>query len=99
MDLSRPWTFRVENIPLGTTEEQLKAYSYTEDQPGIQVKSIVPAVDNYELDVQELTATISFRSSNRMVLCPRVLDDNISIDSDFHGFTPLVHPQEPIAAE
>ena len=95
----RPMTFRVENIPLGTTADQLKKFFYLEDQPRIKVRSIVPAADNYELDVQEYTATISFQAPNSMVPMPRMLDDNISIDNDFHGFTPLNQPQEPIAAE
>ena len=97
MNPSRPWTFRVENIPPGTTGEQLKKYFYKEDQPGVEVKSIVPAVDSCESDVQEYTATVLFQSPNQR--CPRVHDDNISLDSDFHGFTPLFHPQGPIVAE
>ena len=99
MSPSRPLTFRVENIPPHTTAEQLKSHFYTEDQPGIRTRSIVPAVDNYELDVQELTATVTFQASNGSVLSPRLLDDDISIDCDFYGFTPLNHPSEPIAAE
>lgn len=95
----RPLTFRVENIPPGTTAEQLKKYFYTEDQPRVQVRSIVPAVDSYEQDIQEYTATVTFQAPNRMVPSPRVIDDNLSIDSDFHGFTPLNQPQDPIAAE
>ena len=96
---TKPLSFRVENIPFGTTADQLKKFFYTEDQPRIQVRSIVPAVDNYELDVQEYTATVTFQSPNQMVPFPRLLDDNISIDNDFYGFTPLNYPQEPIAAE
>lgn len=95
----RRLTFRVENIPPGTTAEELKKYFYTEDQPRIQVKSIVPAVDSYELDIREYTATITFQALNQSVLSPRLLDEDISIDRDFHGFTPLYHPQEAIAAE
>lgn len=94
----RPWTFRVENIPPETTPERLKAYFHTEDQPHIQVRSIVPAVDCEDLD-GELTATISFQTWGETVTAPRVLDDTISVDSDFHGFTPLSHPKGPIAAE
>ena len=94
----RPWTFRVENIPPETTPERLKAYFHTEDQPYIQVRSIVPAVDCEDLD-GELTATISFQTWDETVTAPRVLDDTISVDSDFHGFTPLSHPKGPIAAE
>ena len=99
MSPSRPSTFRVENIPPGTTAEQLKFCFHTEDQPGIRIRSIVPAADNYELDVRELTATVTFQALNRSVLSPRLLDDDISIDCDFYGFTPLNHPSEPIAAE
>lgn len=96
---SRPLTFRVENIPPGTTAEELKKQFYTEDQPRVRVRSIVPAVDNYELDIREYTATITFQAVNRNDLFPRLLDEDISIDRDFYGFTPLNHPQEPIAAE
>ena len=94
----RPFTFRVENIPPGTTDDELIKYFCTEDQPRIRVRSMVPAVDSYE-DVRDLTATVTFQALNRSVLSPRLLDEDISIDCDFHGFTPLYHPQEPIAAE
>ena len=94
----RPWTFRVENIPPKTTAETLKGYFHTEDQPYIQVRSIVPAVDCEDLD-GELTATISFQTRVETITAPRVLDDMISVDSDFHGFTPLSQPTGPIAAE
>ena len=96
---NRPLTFRVENIPPGTAAEELIKYFYTEDQPRIRVRSFVPAVDSYELDIREYTATVSFQAANQSVLAPRLLDEDISIDCDFHGFTPLNHPQEPIAAE
>ena len=96
---TRPFTFRVENIPPGTTAEELINYFYAEDQPRIRVRSLVPAVDSYELDIREYTATVSFQAANQSVLSPRLLDEDISIDGDFHGFTPLSHPQEPIAAE
>ena len=96
---TRPFTFRVENIPPGTTAEELIHYFYTEDQPRIQVRSLVPAVDSYELEIREYTATVSFQAATQSVLSPRLLDEDISIDSDFHGFTPLNHPQEPVAAE
>ncbi len=96
---NRPRTFRVENIPPGTTAEGLKELFYTEDQPRIEVRSIAPAVDSYELDIQAYTATVLFHSHNQTATAPRVLDDDISVDSDFHGFTPLNHPQAPVVAE
>lgn len=95
---TRPWTFRVENIPPKTTAETLKDYFDIEDQPYIQVRSIAPAVDCEDFD-GELTATISFRSRDGTAAAPHVLDDIISLDSDFHGFTPLSHPKGPIVAE
>ena len=94
---NRPRTFRVENIPSGTTPEDLKKFFYTEDQPHIEVRSIVPAVDTYDL----YTATVLFHAPNLTVTTPRLIneDDGICVDDEFHGFTPLNHPQEPIAAE
>ena len=96
---TRPLTCRVENIPPGTTAEALMKYFYTEDQPRIRVRSIVPAVDSYELDIREYTATVTFQALNGSVTSPRLVDEDISLDRDFYGFTPLNHPQEPIAAE
>ena len=94
----RPWTFRVENIPPKTTAEGLKGYFHPEDQDRIQVRSIVPAVDCEDFD-GELTATISFQTQDGTLTAPRVLDDTVSVDNDFHGFTPLSQPKGPIAAE
>ena len=96
---TRPFTFRVEKIPPSTTAEELIHCFYTEDQPRIRVRSLVPAVDSYELDVRDYTATVSFQAATQTILSPRLLDEDVSIDSDFHGFTPLNHPQGPIAAE
>ena len=94
----RPWTFRVENIPPRTTADELKRYFHKEDRPYIQVRSITPAVDCEDID-GELTATISFQSRDGAATPPIVPDETISVDSDFHGFTPLSHPKGPIAAE
>ena len=88
----------MEHIPLGTTAEQLKEYFDPEDRPRIGVKSIVPAVYNLS-SAEELTSTITFQASNSLQRCPRLLDDDLSIDSDFYGFTPLHHPKGSIVAE
>jgi len=93
--LSRPKTFRVENISPSTTAQELKERFYTEDQPFLQVKSIVPAVDSIN-DDEECTATITFQAPSESVQSPRT---NLSVDSDFHGFTPLFQPKETIFAE
>ena len=93
-------TFRVENIPPSTTAEELKKRFHAADQPNIDVRSFVPAADSHESDIHEYTATISFRATDRAASPPRLLDDDdIIIDSDFYGFTPLNCPSGPIAAE
>ena len=94
------FTFRVENIPPGSTAEELKKRFHAADQPNIEVRSFVPAIDNPENEIHEYTATISFQITDRAVSSPRPLDnDDIIIDSDFYGFTPLNNPSGPIAAE
>lgn len=97
-DTLRPRTFRVEHIRQGTTAEQLKEYFNPEDRPRIKVRSIVPAVRNHDSG-GERTATITFQASDHLVPCPRLLDDDLSVDSDFYGFTPLYHPEKSVLAE
>lgn len=94
---SRIWAFRVEDIPAGTTYEGLKTSFHKDDQPGIQVKSLVPAVDPGLNG--GLTATISFEPDAVSVQKPRLLDKNLIIDDKFFGFTPLFHPEGPVVAE
>ena len=97
-DKPRAWTFRVEHIPQGTTAEQLKDSFDPEDRPNIKIRSIVPAVRNRG-QAGDRTATITFQAHDSLVQCPRLLDDNLSIDSNFYGFTPLNYPEESIGAE
>ena len=96
-------TYRVENIPYGTTKEQLVSnYFYVKDQGDIKVKSLVPAVDTVEGEEGDYTATVLFHPHESRPDGPRVQDDSITVDRDFCGFTPLyVPPKEkgPIAAE
>ena len=56
----RPLTFRVEEIPAGTTAEQLQQRFHPEDNPGVRVRSIVPAVDDHDSG-EELTATFLYQ--------------------------------------
>jgi len=95
--ISRVWTFRVEDIPPGTTYEGLKTFFHEDDRPSVQVKSLFPAVDPGRDG--ELTATISFKPGANSAQKPRLLDDSSIIDDKFFGFTPLSHPEESIAAE
>lgn len=97
--IPRARTLRVEGISPGSTAEQLKELFHPEDRPGLQVRSIAPAVDDYGPEVRNCTATISYQRLDREEYLPRLLDENVTVDKDFHGFTPLNEPQEPIAAE
>ncbi|OBT72109.1 hypothetical protein VF21_09192 [Pseudogymnoascus sp. 05NY08] len=96
-------TYRVENIPFGTTKEQLvRNFFYVKDQAGITVKSLVPAVETIEGEDGDLTATIMFHPHEPVPDGPRVQDDSITVDKDFRGFTPVyVPPAEkgPIVAD
>lgn len=98
IDRLRPWTFRVEHIPQGTTADQLKEYFNLEYRPHIKVKLIVPAVGNHD-SAGERTSTIRLQASDHKVQCPRLLDDNLSVDSEVYGFTPLYHREKSISAE
>jgi hypothetical protein len=95
-------TYRVQNIPYGTSKEALKSYFYVEDRDDIKIKSLCPAVDTPEGEEGDLTATIFFRPHEDPQREPRLAIDDIDIDKTFIGFTPLyVPPKEkgPIAAE
>ncbi len=96
--LSRPWAYRIENIPAGTKSEELLNFFEEEDRPGLRVKSIASAVDSSRRN-GELTATIQFRPSEASHQVPRLLNDVVSMDKDFYGLTPLNEPDEPIFAE
>ncbi|KFZ14209.1 hypothetical protein V501_03348 [Pseudogymnoascus sp. VKM F-4519 (FW-2642)] len=96
-------TYRVENIPFGTTKEQLvRNYFYVKDQADITVKSLVPAVETIEGEDGDLTATIMFHPHESIPGGPRVQDDSITVDKDFRGFTPVYVPpveKGPIVAD
>ena len=90
---TRPRCIRVQNIPCGTTREELKHEVFgLEDQSSVDVRSIAPAADGAH---GYLTATATWHGRQM----PRIVDHRLSIDEDFYGFTPLNVPQEPIVAE
>lgn len=98
-NLPRPLTFRVENIPCGTTAEGLKKHFHIDDQPYVDVRSFAPAIDSADAGTEH-TATILFQPPNKLIQEPRInLESSLSIDREFHGFTPLNDPSGPIAAE
>lgn len=98
-------TYRVENIPPGTSKEELvEKYFDREHQDDIEVKSLCPSCDSVDPDEDDWTATIFFRPRDldKGKLCLANDDDTLTLSTEFFGFTPLyVPPKEkgPIAAE
>ena len=95
---SRPWAYRLENIPLGTTRNELEAFFQEEDRPYLTIKSLVPAVDNYD-QAGDLIAVVIYRPNGSCHPQPRLFNETISMDQDFHGLTPLYQPHGAIEAE
>lgn len=97
-------TYRVENIPPGTSKEQLlERYFHREDRKYIKVKSLCPSCDSVDPNEDEWTATIFFRSRDPDRGELRLAnDDTLTLSKDFFGFTPFYVPTRengPIAAE
>jgi len=85
-----PLTWRVENIPQGITAATLKQYFHSDDRHYIQVKSLVPDVNNYD-GTGTLTATILFSppEPRNPRIDPGDIGEELMLDKDFIGFTPL----------
>ncbi|OBT63835.1 hypothetical protein VE03_06602 [Pseudogymnoascus sp. 23342-1-I1] len=97
-------TYRVENIPPGTSKEELlERYFYREDREDIKVKSLCPSCDSVDPDEDDWTATIFFRPRDPEKGELRLAnDDTLTLSKEFFGFTPLyVPPKEkgPVAAD
>jgi pimeloyl-ACP methyl ester carboxylesterase len=89
--IDQPWTYRVEHIPAGTSPLQLIEKFLPDDRSYIKVRSLVPAIEE-----GKLIATISYPSSRPPL---ETVDEDLEVDRDFIGFTPLNTPQEPILAD
>jgi hypothetical protein len=88
----KPLTYRVETIPPGMSPEELKKCFYSEDQDYLKVKSLCPSVETEEDEEGDLTATVYFHPPQRQN-GPRIAtSDMITVDKEFHGFTPLYVP-------
>jgi hypothetical protein len=91
----KAFTWRVTEIPAGTTREELvKRYFTAKDQDRITVGSLCPDVEGED----ELTATLLFRPHPDRPLDSPALDYyapcQLEIEKDFKGFTPLYCPPE-----
>ncbi|KAL9091410.1 MAG: hypothetical protein Q9165_004796 [Trypethelium subeluteriae] len=100
MELPRPFTYRLQNVPGDTSEEQLLKYFVHKDRSGIKVRSLCPSVDSLS---DTLTATIAFSvDGGESPRQPELLDPDeseIDIDDNFYGLTPLNSPEQPILAD
>ena len=100
--VAKPYTYRVQNIPFGTTAESLRQSFYVEDQDDIKVMSLVQGAETPETSTEsgDYTATIYFNPRTSYRGPPRLSSNVIDVDKDFWGFTPLYVPSKsPISAE
>ena len=96
---TRPFAYRIENIPAATTREQLLVHFTREDRAFIRVESLAPAADNKD-ENGDLVSTISFTAADAATRAPLPKKGNgITVDKDFYGLTPLNQPQGPISAD
>ena len=86
LSTGKPWVYRREGIPAGTTKEGLHQSFSPDVRDQIQVTSLSPSIN---LDQGTLTATFSFTA--------RPGDELLHFeDKDFYGFTPLYTPERDI---
>ena len=91
--MSKTYVYRVENIPAGTTRQALLNLFDESDRGAIEVHSLAPTADRSG----DLVATITFKSEEDSL--PTLLDEDIILDRDFVGLTPLNDAEEPVTAE
>ena len=90
-------TWRIQNIPSSYTESHLKRCFHSDDKKFIEIKSLVPDVINYDGD-GTLTATVLYSHPERWE--PRLEDvEELDVDHDFIGFTPLNAVSGDVCAE
>jgi hypothetical protein len=88
---AKVFTWRVSQIPIGTTKEQLRSYFVSGDQDRIDVDSLCPDVDADD----GLVATIRFHPHAEHPHDEPKPDrraPELDVKKDFKGFTPLYCP-------
>lgn len=95
--MAKPIVYRVEDIPEHTSRDDLKHLFTQTCQPQIKVASLSKAADWNEQN-RIYTATCSFTPRTALEK-PEFLDAQLSMDSDFYGFTPLYTPDGLIDAD
>ncbi|KAI0551669.1 hypothetical protein F4679DRAFT_538810 [Xylaria curta] len=88
----KSFTWRISQIPEGTSKATLTEYFVPDDRKNVKVKSLCP--DASELG--KLTATLSFKPNSAQPDDPPVTlptaPEDLEIDKDFEGLTPLYCP-------
>jgi len=91
---------RIENIPQHPHSQKpvdpLEFFE-PEDRDSLVVKSIAPAVHVADGDEIEYVATLASRSADVDFESLSLNSDEVLLDYDFHGFTPLNAPPDPVA--
>jgi len=89
---------RIENIPQ-YSEPPVDPLEFFEpqDRDKLVVKSVAPAVHVEYGDEVEYVATLASRSADLDFESLSLNSDEVTLDYDFHGFTPLNSPRDPVA--
>jgi nucleoside phosphorylase len=90
------WTYRLEKLPTTVTRDTVQNLFEVDGTIHLRIRSLVPVVDSVS-ETRTQTATMEYLSPSGDA--PECLDRKIVITRDFHGFTPLNNPLEPISAE
>jgi len=92
---------RIENIPQHSQHPQHPVdpldFFELENRDKLVVKSIAPAVHVEDGDEVEFVATLAARSADVDFESLSLNSDEVTLDYDFHGFTPLNAPIDPVA--
>ncbi|MCJ1312987.1 hypothetical protein MMC25_006663 [Agyrium rufum] len=97
----KPIIYRIEQIPSNLDIDEFKqAYILPGDREFVKIKSWSPSVDSPEGEERTATATVCYSAPTRQKL--HIASDEIIVDEDFYGFTPLYTPSKekgPIAID
>lgn len=85
-DTPKLLTYRIDNIPKGTSTDGVKLLFNADDRDAIEFKSLAPDTENYDGDGY-LMATILYHGDAASP--PRAMKHDIDVSSDFAGFTVL----------
>jgi len=92
---------RIENIPQHSQHSRHPVdpldFFEPEDRDKLVVKSIAPAVHVEDGDEVEYVATLASRSADFDFESLSLTSDEVTLDYDFHGFTPLNAPSNSVA--